>query len=105
MVVVVFRARLRSVVDEAKLEILGNRMAELAASMPGFISYKDFAAPDGENVTVVEFDTLENSAAWRDHPEHREAQQYGREHAFLDYRIQVCTLVREARFSEGDGKH
>jgi hypothetical protein len=31
-------------------------------------------------------------------PEHVEAQQLGREHHFEEYRIQVCTPVREYSF-------
>ena len=48
MVVIVFRARLRDGVDLVALEALGRRMYELASAMPGFISYKDFSAQDGE---------------------------------------------------------
>jgi hypothetical protein len=35
------------------LEKLGARMYELATRMPGFISYKDFVAADGESVSLV----------------------------------------------------
>ena len=43
-------------------------MYELAASMPGFLLYQDFAASDGEFLTLVEFDTAEHLAVWRMHP-------------------------------------
>jgi heme-degrading monooxygenase HmoA len=98
MVVIVFRARLRAGVDPAPLEPLGHRMYELASSMPGFISYKDFAAADGEAVSIVEFESLETLAAWRDHPEHKEAQRLGREKYFSDYHIQICSPLRSYRF-------
>ena len=70
-------------------------MYALASEMPGFISYKDFAAEDGEFVTVVEFDTAARLAAWRNHPEHVAAQQAGRERYFSWYQIQVCRVERE----------
>lgn len=98
MVVVVFRARLKPKLDQAALAQLGERMYELASSMPGFISYKDFAAEDGENVSVIEFDSLETLAAWRNHPEHKAAQERGRKEFFAEYRIQVCSPVRDYRF-------
>jgi hypothetical protein len=41
---------------------IGLRMHELATRMPGFISYKDFAAADGETVTIVEFESEETVA-------------------------------------------
>jgi len=97
MVVIVFRSRVREGVDE-ELGRVGERMYELASSMPGFISYKDFVAEDGENVTVIEFESLETLAAWREHPEHKVAQERGRTELFSEYHIQVCTPVRDYRF-------
>jgi heme-degrading monooxygenase HmoA len=94
MVVIVFRSRLRTGIDPSPLEPLGIRLYELASGMPGFISYKDFAAADGEGVSIVEFESPETLQAWRDHPEHVEAQRLGREHYFAEYQIQVCTPVR-----------
>jgi hypothetical protein len=57
MVIVVFRSRLRPDADLAALEVVGARMYELGSAMPGFVSYKDFAAEDGETLTLVEFET------------------------------------------------
>lgn len=100
MVVIVFRSKLRPGVDPSPLEPVGARMYELASSMPGFISYKDFAAADGEGVSIVEFESLEALEAWRRHPEHVEAQRLGRDRFFAEYQIQVCTPVRSYRFPE-----
>ena len=101
MVVVVFRSRVRSDLPApvlAELEALAVRAAEIAPTMPGFVSYKDFASPDGESVSVVEFETHEQLAAWREHPEHRKVQEFGRDEVFAEYKIQVCDLVRTSRF-------
>jgi heme-degrading monooxygenase HmoA len=98
MVTIVFRSRLRPDADLAELEVLGARMAELAAAMPGFVSYKDFAAADGEAVSLIEFASLETLAAWRNHPEHLQAQRRGREAFFAEYRIQVCEPLRAYSF-------
>jgi heme-degrading monooxygenase HmoA len=98
MVVVVFRGRVRPGVDQQALGQLGQRMYSIAAAMPGYISYKDFAAEDGETVSIVEFDTQDSLAAWREHPEHKAAQQRGRDEFFSEYHIQVCAPVRESRF-------
>lgn len=101
MLVVVFRSRVRpGLAPEvlAELEALSRRMAELAATAPGLVSYKDFTSEDGESVTVVEFETHEQLAAWREHPEHRAVQELGRRSVFLAYQVQVCELVRTSRF-------
>lgn len=98
MVVIVFRARLKSNADQEGLVKLSQRMYELASSMPGYVSYKDFGAEDGESVSIIEFESLEAVAAWREHPEHKQAQERGRTEFFSEYHIQVCTPVRDYRF-------
>ncbi len=95
MIVTVFRSRIRPQIDTAAMEGMGARMFELASAMPGFVAYKDFVADDGEFVSIVEFETLEHVAAWRDHPEHRVARDRGRDQFFADYHIQVCETVRD----------
>ena len=55
MVVVVFRPRLKPGIEQ-EIEATDARMAALAATMPGFVSYRQYAAADGESVAVVEFD-------------------------------------------------
>jgi heme-degrading monooxygenase HmoA len=97
-VVVVFRSRLRDDVDLAALEAAAARMVELASTMPGFVSYKNFMAEDGEAVSIVEFRHMESLLAWRDHPEHRAMQQRGREEFMSEYHIQVCRPERDYAF-------
>jgi heme-degrading monooxygenase HmoA len=101
-VIIVFRTRLRPGVED-EVMALGERMYALASAMPGFLSYKDFASADGESVTVVEFASAEELAAWRNQPEHREAQKAGRERFFLGYHIQVCRIEREYSFEAPEG--
>ena len=97
MIVVVFRSRLKPGVEQ-EIEPLGARMYELASRMPGFVSYRDYQAADGEAVTVVEFESAETLKAWREHPEHLAAQAAGRERFFESYRIQVCRVERDYAF-------
>jgi heme-degrading monooxygenase HmoA len=97
MILIAFRCRPRQGV-EADLERAGMRMYELASQMPGFVSYKDYTAADGENVALVEFESLETLQAWRDHPEHVEIQRRAREEFFTEYHIQVCNVVRDYGF-------
>jgi heme-degrading monooxygenase HmoA len=103
MMVIVFRARLRPDADMAALAPMGERMHALATAMPGFVSYKDYSAADGENVTVVEFASEPELLAWRNHPEHRDAQERGRREFFAEYKIQICRVERGYTFSVADG--
>ena len=80
----------------------GNARAEeifgYALKAPGFRSIKDFVAEDGERLALIEFETEAQSRAWAAHPEHRKAQQEGRDVYYAEYSIQVCEVVRESRF-------
>jgi heme-degrading monooxygenase HmoA len=95
MVLIVFRYRFKPGIDAQELGATGARLDALATRMPGFISYKDFAAPDGEGVTIVAFESQEALAAWRMHPEHVAAQERGRKEWYADYRVTVADVVRD----------
>jgi heme-degrading monooxygenase HmoA len=98
-VIVVFRSRLRDDVDLGALDLAGARMFELASAMPGFLSYKDFSAEDGELSSIIEFADMDSLLAWRNHPEHLAMQQRGRDEFFTAYEIHVCQPLRSYSFA------
>jgi heme-degrading monooxygenase HmoA len=93
MIVTIFRSRLRPEHLE-EYERYAPRIEALARTMPGFVSIKGYLAADGERVSIVEFDSEEHHNAWRNHPEHREAQRLGREKFYSEFHIQVCRVER-----------
>ena len=93
MIVTIFRSRLRPEHLE-EYERIAPHIETLAKSMPGFVSIKGYLAADGERVAIVEFDSEENHNAWRNHPEHREAQRLGREKFYSEFHLQVCRVER-----------
>ena len=97
MALIVFRTRMAPDAPESYAaraeEIYG-----YALKAPGFRSIKDFVAQDGERLALVEFESEAHSRAWGEHPEHRKAQQEGRDLYFSEYSVQVCEVVRESRF-------
>ena len=97
MIVTVFRSRLMPGLQEEYVALV-DRMVELAAAMPGYISHKGFFAEDGERCTIVEFESEEAQRAWRMQPEHREAQKKAREIYYLSYSLQICELKSESKF-------
>ena len=97
MVVVVFSIKLRPDLPVDEYEQTGARMGELASSMPGFMGM-DYAPVEGGELLVVRFDSHEALKAWREHPEHRAAQERGRERYFAHFRIEVCDEVRAYEF-------
>lgn len=96
-VLTVFRSRLRPE-SVAEYHETANRILELARTMPGFVDFKSFEAEDGERVSVITFASMETHRAWRDHPEHRVAQQMGRESFYASYDISVAEVVGERHF-------
>ncbi len=94
MIVTIFRSRLDPAQADAYREAAA-RMRSLAAAMPGFVSFKTFSAEDGERVSIIEFESEEALRAWREHPEHRKAQTLGRNSFYTEYRIQVCSILRQ----------
>lgn len=98
MIVTIFRSRLRPEhIDEYAR--VAERIHDLATKQPGFVSIQAYSAEDGERVSIVAFETLETHDAWRDHPEHREAQRLGRERFYSEYSLQVCRVERQYGFS------
>jgi heme-degrading monooxygenase HmoA len=95
-IVTVFRSRLRD--DSDGYEETAMDMFLKASSMPGFVDFKQFTADDGERVAIVQFDSLEHQDDWRNHPDHRAAQQRGRAEWYAEYRIQVCRVLSERNF-------
>jgi heme-degrading monooxygenase HmoA len=97
MFVLVFRSHPAPGNDD-EYAAISRRMIELASAMPGFVSFKTFTAADGERVSIVEFESDQAAAAWREHPEHQQAQRRGREAFYQSYSIQVCREVRRYGF-------
>lgn len=94
MVVTIFRSRLVPQQAASYYEMAAH-MRILAESMPGFMSFKTFTAEDGERVSIIEFESEEALRAWREHPEHRKAQELGRTTFYAEFQIQVCSIIRQ----------
>jgi len=105
VIVVLFGGNDRTDLDMEAYRQTSARMSQIVASIPGFISYNSYVAGDGEEMVVVRFDSLDALDAWRNHPEHLEAQEKGRSLWSEDYWVQVSSTVREYRWTRGVGYH
>ena len=97
MVIAIFRARIRPECAEDYYRH-AEVMSQIARSMPGFISYKGFTAPDGERVSIHEWNSADELRAWRLHPEHVAMQAIGRERFYEEYTLYVMADPRQSRF-------
>jgi heme-degrading monooxygenase HmoA len=93
----IFRNRLREE-NSAEYAHTAARMSELAQNMPGFIDSKTFSSFDGERVTIVTFVDRDSHNAWRNHPEHQQAQREGIASYYSEYSILVGDVTYEHSF-------
>lgn len=70
-------------------------MLELARAQPGFLRVESVRDEQGNGITVSYWESLEAIAQWKQHAEHREAQEKGRHAWYGGYDVQVCRVERE----------
>jgi heme-degrading monooxygenase HmoA len=70
-------------------------MDELVATMPGYLSHTSFRDNEtNQGVTISYFRSMDELVAWKNVPEHREAQALGRTSFYTEYEIEVAEIVR-----------
>lgn len=70
----------------------------------GFISIERFASltTEGKILSLSFWQNEEAIRIWREHVEHRSAQQKGRYKIFQDYRLRVAAVIRDYGMFERD---
>lgn len=94
MIVTVFRKRMNPDA-QGEYDSIAVRMNELVRTIPGYVSHKGFVAADGEQVTIVKFESEQALDQWRIHTEHRSAKRRAIETLFSEYKFQICSVLRE----------
>jgi heme-degrading monooxygenase HmoA len=97
MIVTIFRSRVRPEAEDEYARWAA-RIVELARHTPGCISCRDFAAADGERMTVAEFESEQALRAWSEHRDHAEAMRNARASFCLEYRLVVCSVQLRSTF-------
>ena len=78
------------------------RLMPILSAMPGFISYKNYTAEDGEEVGLIRFDSRESLHAWAHEGLHLEAQAAAPK-IYERFWVQDVETYRE--YSWEDGVH
>jgi len=73
------------------------RMIELAAQMPGFLGVESARSGDRLGITVSYWRDEEAIRVWREHLEHRLAQEKGNKVWYEDYFLRVAKVERAYR--------
>jgi heme-degrading monooxygenase HmoA len=77
---------------------MDSRMASLGRAQPGYLGRESRTNADGRELTILYYRDAESIAAWKQHPEHLEAQRLGREQWYADYHIEVAKVERAYGF-------
>lgn len=84
--------------DQAEYEAMADRMVELAAEQDGYLGVEFARDADGVGITVSYWRDREAIQAWREHAEHRVAQELGRSRWYRNYRLRICCVEGEVGF-------
>ena len=96
MTVAVVFVSTRTTTHEAEYAQMAARMDALVREQPGFIDVTSVRDPvTRRGITVATFADEEAARAWKEHPEHLQAQRAGREQFYEDYRVLVGAVTRE----------
>ena len=75
---------------------MAERMETLARRQPGFLDMVSVRDPvTRQGITVAYFADEQSVLAWREHPEHLEAQRRGIAEFYEEYHVSVAHVVRE----------
>lgn len=91
MYAVIFKARIKHFDDDYTRT--ATRMRELAKRKYGCVDFVS-SAEDGLEIAISYWNSEADIQAWNLDPEHKVAQQKGREHWYSEYRIEVVQLIR-----------
>lgn len=91
MYIVIFRAKIRQL--DAEYSATAQRMRELALNEFGCSEFH--AVMEGnEEVALSYWPDQASIQAWRAHPEHRKAQQLGKDKWYASYSVEVAKIER-----------
>jgi heme-degrading monooxygenase HmoA len=102
MFMVIFRNRKRAGLDQAAYDADLARMEELAASQPGYRSFRSYMHDDGEVVAISEWDDEASARTWGRHAEHLAVQGKARQSYYASYTLFACDNPRIHRFELKD---
>lgn len=79
--------------NTAGYEEMANRMVELAEQQPGFLGME--SVRDAVGITVSYWQSLDAIKSWKQHVEHLNAQQLGRDKWYNAFTARIAKVERE----------
>jgi len=85
---------LRTNTDEG-YDNTAKKMVALASEQPGFLGVESVREKDGLGITVSYWKDRESINQWKNHAAHQQAQQFGRDKWYRNYRIRVAKVNKD----------
>ncbi|MCW1383301.1 antibiotic biosynthesis monooxygenase [Novosphingobium sp. KCTC 2891] len=102
MYLVVFRNRKRADIDAAAYAADAQAMEDLARAQPGFLSFKSYAADDGEVIALSEWADEAAALGWRRQADHAAVQARGRADYYESYTLLAGEPARIHHFDRSE---
>ena len=77
-------------------DAMSQKMLELASEQPGFLGVE--SAREGVGITVSYWTDLDSIKNWKAVADHREAQKFGREQWYANYKVRISKVERDYSF-------
>ena len=101
-VVCIFRS-VRTDHSADEYEEWSGRIDRLVAAMPGYIGHASFRDDaSGRGVTISHFESMSDLVAWKEIPEHLEAQALGQTAFYREYEVEVAEIVRHYEWKSSE---
>lgn len=88
----------RTDIDDKGYDAMADHMVELALQQPGCLGFNSVRDGDGQGITISYWKSLDDIKAWKDHPEHQNAQALGREKWYVEYDLLIAKVERSYHF-------
>ena len=82
---------------------MADRMLELAREQPGYLGVESARGAEGLGITVSYWASEEAIRLWREHAEHRLAQERGKSKWYANFSLRVCRVERAWEFAMPGG--
>lgn len=90
---VTFTSQRANVIDD-EYDRLSERMAELAARMPGYLGAESARYLEGFGITLSYWTDRQSIMAWKQNAEHLEAQRLGKQKFYEQYTTRITKVER-----------
>ena len=93
---------IRTKADDAGYAEMAQRMDQLAREQPGFLKIEGVRDETGSGITISYWESIQAIIAWRNHAEHRVAQELGKSVWYESFQLKICRVERTAIYCRTD---